>query len=216
MTFSKSARNSPTAADRQKVETITRYTTPKLQDFWESLNGYVASDWKNLKRELLKLFKSPSALMRHSEQKLRGFAQESARSRMRSVADVVYYYREFLVLSKPLLDSQWLTPSARDKIFWYGFHKRDRAEMHTSRLIAKHPHQPTNVYFDYLAVYEVATAILDGHDPDSGPIILRTNLAAQGAGAWSVPGNAGTTRTGRNTIHVGHKESAREEERLWN
>ena len=79
---------------------------------------------------------------------------------------MVHYYRQFIILSKPLLDSQRLTPGARNKFFWRGFHKSDRAEMHT-RLIAEHPRQPTDVYFGYLDVFEVARAILGSHDLDT-------------------------------------------------
>ena len=152
--------------NRQNVETVTRYTKSDLRDFWKSQDGYIASDWRDLKQELLKLYAGASALRRYSERKLQGFARDSARSCMRSEEDVVKYYRHFIVLCKPLLDSQRLTTGERNKIFWEGFHKRDRAEMHT-RLIAEHTRQPAGVSFDYLDVFEVAKAILGGHDTDS-------------------------------------------------
>jgi hypothetical protein len=152
--------------NNQKVEMVVRYTTPKLRDFWKSLDGFVALSWKTLKKDLRKIYADTSALRRHSEETLRSFARESARSRIRSEADVVRYYREFVRLSKPLLDSQRLTSGEQNKIFWHGFHKKDRAEMRT-RLIAEHPRQPKKVSFDYLDVFEVATAILDGDDSDS-------------------------------------------------
>jgi hypothetical protein len=68
-----------------------------------------------------------------------------------------YYYREFVHLCKPLIDSQAL---------WRGFHKRDRAEMNT-RLVAERPRQHPDVYFDYLDVFEVAKAILGNHESDT-------------------------------------------------
>ena len=45
-------------SNRQKVETVTRYTTSDLQEFWKSQDGYVASNyqWRDLKQELLKLY----------------------------------------------------------------------------------------------------------------------------------------------------------------
>ena len=82
---------------------------------------------------------------------------------MKSEADVLQYYRQFIVLSKPLVDSRWLTPGAHNKFFWRGFHKRDRSEM-SIRLIAEHPCQPVDVHFDYLDVFEVARAILGNPD----------------------------------------------------
>ena len=98
--------NSCGLTNHQKVETVTCYTTSDLREFWKSLDGYVALDWRDLKRELLELYAGTSALRRHSEQQLRGFVRASAKSRMRSEADVVYYYCQFIILSKPLLDSQ--------------------------------------------------------------------------------------------------------------
>ena len=82
---------------------------------------------------------------------------------MKSEADMLCYYRQFIVLSKPLMDSQWLTPGVHNRFFWQGFHKRDRSEM-SVRLIAKHPCQLADVYFDYLDVFEVARAILGNPD----------------------------------------------------
>ena len=42
-------------------------TTPDLRDFWKSLDDYVASGWRDLKCELVKLFEGPSVLRPHSE-----------------------------------------------------------------------------------------------------------------------------------------------------
>jgi hypothetical protein len=75
--------------------------------------------------------------------------------------DVLHYYHQFLVLSKPLSDSQRLTTSERNKVFWHGFHSRDHAEMY-ARLIAKHPDQLSGIYFDYLDIYKVARATFSG------------------------------------------------------
>jgi hypothetical protein len=149
--------------DRQKVETVTRYTTTVLRDFWKS---YAVSNWQDLKGELLRLYDNTLALRQHSEQRLRGFSQKSAKSRMRGREDVVHYYRQFMVLSKPLLDSQRLTTGTRNKIFWRGFHRKDRDELYT-KLVAKHPRQPADVPFDYLDVYEMARAILGHHALDT-------------------------------------------------
>ncbi|KAI0262828.1 hypothetical protein BGY98DRAFT_1104073 [Russula aff. rugulosa BPL654] len=60
-----------------------------------------------------------------------------------------------MLLSKPLLDSHRLTTEAHNKIFWRGFHKKDRAAM-TPRLIARHPDLDGDEYFDYQDVYRIA------------------------------------------------------------
>ena len=154
--------NSCGLTDQQKVEAVIRYIPFALRDLWKSLDGYQAQDWTDLKADLLGIYDGTSALSRHSEQKLLEFVRESSKSRMNDEGDVLQYYRHFLVLSKPLLDSHRLTTGERDKAFWRGFHSRDRAEMY-SRLIAKHPDQPAGVYFDYLDVYRVARATFSGN-----------------------------------------------------
>lgn len=81
---------------------------------------------------------------------------------MNDKEDVLQYYQHFLVLSKPLLDSQQLTIREHDKAFWCGFHSRDHTEMY-SRLIAKHPDQPAGIHFNYLDVYRMARATFSGN-----------------------------------------------------
>ncbi len=76
--------------------------------------------------------------------------------------DVLHYYQQFLVLSKPLLDSHQLTNGEWNKLFWCGFHSRDCTKMY-ARLIAKNPDQPASVYFEYLNVYRVARVTFSGN-----------------------------------------------------
>jgi hypothetical protein len=152
--------------EEQKVETLTRYAETSLREFWKSQEGYKALDWRSLKRALLKIYGGTAATKCHSKRKLKDFAKESAKFRMRDEDDIILYYRQFIVLSQPLLDTQRLTAGARDKIFWHGFHKKDHLELQT-RLTAKHTHQPLNEYFNYLDVYEVAMAILGTEESDS-------------------------------------------------
>ena len=149
-------------SERQKVETVVRYIPKVLKDFWRSQDGYLARDWTDLRLTLEGIYDDTSALSHHSEQKLMDFVKQSSKHRMNDEEDVLQYYRHFLVLSKPLLDSHRLTYSERDRAFWSGFHSRDRAEMYT-RLIAKHPDQPSWVHFDYMDVYRVARATFSGN-----------------------------------------------------
>ena len=142
-------------AEQQKVEAIIRYIPYSHRVLWKSLDGYVARDWTEFRANLEEIYDGPSVPSRHSEQRLLDFVRESSKSRMNDEADVLQYYRDFLALSKPLLDSQRLSIYERDKAFWLGFHPHDHSEMYT-RLIAKHPDQPSSAYFDYLDVYRVA------------------------------------------------------------
>jgi hypothetical protein len=131
--------------DREKVETIIRYIPLHLRDLWKSLDGYSAHDWTDFRLALEEIYDSPSTPSRHTEQKLLDFIRHSSRSRMSGEEDVLSYYRQFLALSKRLVDSQRLSTSKRNKVFWRGFHPRDRAEMY-ARLIAKHPDWPSGTH----------------------------------------------------------------------
>ena len=82
---------------------------------------------------------------------------------MSNEGDVLQYYCKFLVLSKPLLDTQQLTVGMCNKLFWQGFHAKDHSEMR-ARLLAKHPDQPSKVAFDYSDIYKVAKATFSGED----------------------------------------------------
>jgi hypothetical protein len=50
--------NSCGLTDRQKVETIIRYIHLTLRDLWKSIDGYIAHDWMNFRRELDDISKS--------------------------------------------------------------------------------------------------------------------------------------------------------------
>lgn len=149
--------NSCDLTDCQKVEVNIRYIPLSLRDFWKSLDGYSARNLTDFRLALEGIYERPSAPSRHSEQKLQDSIRHSSKLRMSDEEDVLHYYRQSLVLSKPLLDSQRLSTHQRNKASWRGFHSRDRAEMY-ARLIAMHPDQPSDVYFDYLDVYKVARA----------------------------------------------------------
>ncbi len=46
--------------NRQKVEMIMHYMMLDLREFWKSLDSYIASDWRDLKKELLRLYTGTS------------------------------------------------------------------------------------------------------------------------------------------------------------
>jgi hypothetical protein len=58
-------------------------------------------------------------------------------------------------LSKPLLDSQWLTEEDQHTAFWYGFHPDDCHTM-TGHLIVKYPYQPEGQAFNVQDIFKVA------------------------------------------------------------
>jgi hypothetical protein len=154
--------NSCSLTERQKVETVTHYITCSLRDFWKSLDSYRAYNWTDLRLTLEEIYDGPSVPSRHSEQKLRDFVRQSSKLCMNGEEDVLQYYRHFLALGKPLCNSKRLSTNECNKLFWLGFHPRDRTELY-ARLIAKHPDQPSSICFDYLDVYKAARAILSGN-----------------------------------------------------
>ena len=176
---------------QQKVETIIRYIPVKLRDLWKSLDGYVTQDWAALKRVLEHTYDGASARSRHSKQKLYDFARYSSKTQMNEEEDVLQYYRRFLIFSKPLVDARRLTEEECNKMFWLGFHPRDRSRMF-SRLIAKHPDQNSDEHFNYLDVYKVARATFSGNhlldleldDPWDDPPSSRRNHSDRAFERW--------------------------------
>jgi len=123
---------------QQKIETVIWYIPVTLRDLWKSLDGYAAHDWIDFRLALEDIYNGTSAHSRHSKQKLYNFTRYSSKTRMNEKEDVLQFYRQFLIFSKPLKDAWRLTNEECNKMFWLGFHPQDRAEMF-ARLIAKHP-----------------------------------------------------------------------------
>jgi len=80
---------------------------------------------------------------------------------MNGEEDVIAYYRKFMVLSKPLVDSVKLTGEDRNSLFWEGFHLDDQQHIEI-RLLAQHPNHSDDDPFEYLDVYETVWAVCGG------------------------------------------------------
>jgi hypothetical protein len=146
--------------EQEKCETLLRYIALSNRDLCRSLDEYSNSDWTGFRQELSRIYESSSTEGKYSQQKLSDFIKLASKSRKKEEEDVRQYYRKFLILSKPLLDSQELTKQERDSEFWYGFHPDDRDEL-TTHLFAKYPDQPKRRVFDFEDVYQVARAVLN-------------------------------------------------------
>ena len=118
---------------------------------------------------------------------------------MNKEEDVLQYYRQFLIFSKPLVDAWWLTEEECNKMFWLGFHPRDRLRMY-ARLIAKHPDQNSDEHFNYLDVYKVARATFSGNhlldleleDPWDDPESFRGSRSDRAFERWLAQENRDT------------------------
>ena len=90
----------------QKVETVIRYVDPSQRDLRKSLEGFINRDWDDLCRDLRDEYVDPTPQGRYSEQKLLDLTtgNKTTLVQMEDEWDVIKYYRNFNVLSKPLLD----------------------------------------------------------------------------------------------------------------
>jgi hypothetical protein len=148
--------------DREKVEKILRYIPASMRNLWKTREGFATGNWPIFRRALQRIYTSVSTKSEYTKQKLYEFVRYSARSRMLEEKDVLLYYRRFLMLSDPLLDSRRLTIDDRDTSFWRGFHPEDQKVLFP-RLIAKHPDQPADTAFEFTDVYDVACAAFTGN-----------------------------------------------------
>jgi predicted Fe-S protein YdhL (DUF1289 family) len=96
-------------SSQQKVETIIWYVAVPHCNFWMAAEGYATHDWDDFCQALRKTYMDISTWGRYTQDKLRDFVWESCKHRRREEEDILQYYRQFQVLSKPLLDANRLT-----------------------------------------------------------------------------------------------------------
>jgi hypothetical protein len=107
----------------------------------------------------------PASDSQYSKRKLFDFLEDSAHYLMEEENDVLRYYREFNLLSKPLFDSGRLTSQERDAAFMRGFHPDDCADL-LPRLLAKFPSVRGKRPFPYKDVFQTAREVFaDDEDP---------------------------------------------------
>jgi hypothetical protein len=102
---------------QQKCEIVLCYIALTHCDLWKSLDEFHLSDWMGFHQVLLHIYMSPSRQGRYSKQKLSEFIK-SSRSHMIEEEDILWYFQHFILLSKPLLNSQQLTKE--EKILPFG------------------------------------------------------------------------------------------------
>jgi hypothetical protein len=117
--------------EKQKCEMVLCYIAPSHRDLWRSLDEFHIYDWTRYCQALSQIYESTSAEGQYSQHKLLEFVKTASKIHKTEEEDVLQYYRHFILLSKPLLDSQWLTKEEQDAAFWYGFHLDDCNEMST-------------------------------------------------------------------------------------
>jgi len=93
----------------QRVQTIMRYVPVEIHDLWQLLDGYLEHNWAQFQEEICEIYEEGDLLSRYSKQKLADYTRQASHSQKKDKEDVGKYYQRFLILSKPLLQSQRLT-----------------------------------------------------------------------------------------------------------
>ncbi|KAI9452655.1 hypothetical protein BJY52DRAFT_1214495 [Lactarius psammicola] len=156
--------------DPQRVDAIIRYVDPSIRELCRSLNGFRPRNWSVFQQSLLDTFGRTTPRPQVMRQKLQCYIQDSSRSRIDCIDDVLQYYMDFLRYSAPLVHTGHLTEEDRDAAFWHGFHPEDR-EVLRPRLIGKNPLQPHGVPFHFEDVLSCARGAFayDGYFPFRSP-----------------------------------------------
>jgi len=149
--------------NRQKVETVIQYVDPSQRDLWKSLEGFSNRHWNDLCCDLHDEYIDPTLQGRYSKQKLIDLTNNTALVQMEDEGDVIKYYRNFNVLSKPLLDAGRITTGEWNAAFLLGFHPDDCKALR-EQLIVKKPDMPRGRAFDFKDVLDTARAIFSGDD----------------------------------------------------
>jgi hypothetical protein len=155
--------------ESQKVETITRYTTTDLKNYWRDLPGYSTLDWPRFCRSLRLAHPQLDFCDRFTKQRLFDYASKCSRTRIRDEEDVLIYYQNFARLSTALLNNLRLTNEDRDKAFFYGFHPEDR-QLLVPRILMSNPRINSRDAYPITAVLEAARLVFAG--PQQPPFPL--------------------------------------------
>ena len=141
--------------DDQKVTTLSGYASPRLREFWQTLNGYNTGDWTTYRASIQALYPNTSASTRFTKKALHDLVDSWARTPMRDDDEVLEYYRRFLEYSNPLHTARLLTNEDRNAEFFQGFHPEDR-EVLNDRLHAFRPNHPEDQAYELEDTFQVA------------------------------------------------------------
>ena len=141
--------------DPQRVDALPRYVDRSTCELCKVLNGYRSHDWLRFRQSLLNVF--GSIIPRHivMKKKLCNYVRDTSGRQMDCQEDVLQYYRQFVGLSAPLVNTGHLSEEDRDAAFFNGFNSNDR-KLFVPRLLAKHPFQPYDIPFHFEDIYDCA------------------------------------------------------------
>ncbi|KAH9956553.1 hypothetical protein BGW80DRAFT_1187177 [Lactifluus volemus] len=156
-------------SEEQKVETITRYTSPDFKDYWKDLAGYATLDWAWFCQSLRHAHPKRGPSERYTKQRLFDYASKCSLTRIRDEEDVLVYYQHFAQLAAALLSSQRLTAEDQDKAFFYGFHPDDR-QILAPRILSNNPQLNSCDTYPISEVLDAARRVFAG--PQQPPFPL--------------------------------------------
>jgi len=87
--------------DPQRVDVVVRYVDPSMHDFWRSLNGFRSRDWPLFRQSLVNVYSSTTPGPQDMRQKLCRYVQDSSKTRMDCVDDVLGCYGSSYAMVSP-------------------------------------------------------------------------------------------------------------------
>src|SRR6266478_10250317 len=120
-----------------------------------TLPGYQARDRLDFRTNLEELYPDVAASSRYTKQGLETFRALSAKCRVHDEAGILKYYRNFLTVATPLLESHRITIDDFNTAFFRGFHPSIQ-DVIAERFEKVHPHHPVHEPFPMQGVLNAA------------------------------------------------------------
>ncbi|KAJ6461844.1 hypothetical protein C8R47DRAFT_993378 [Mycena vitilis] len=142
----------------EKKQHATRFLTVDDQDVWETLDEFTdaTKTYEEFKRAVLNLYPGTDTDRKYSLGDLDALIGEYGRIGMHSKADFREFYRQFIVISKYLVDKQRLSEGERSRAFRRAIQPQSLWDRVDRRLQIKrpdvHPQDPYSVQDIYDAV----------------------------------------------------------------
>jgi hypothetical protein len=102
----KEAADACALTDQQKVELCLRYVNPSLRDRWKRLDGYATQVWADFRAALEAKYAGATSKTGNNQNKLRDLIRRSSKARKTSEEDIIKYYRQFDLLTEPLVSER--------------------------------------------------------------------------------------------------------------
>ncbi|KAJ3859448.1 hypothetical protein EV359DRAFT_68148 [Lentinula novae-zelandiae] len=91
--------------------------------------NYGEKDWNKMKTELFNAYPGSKKRHHYTVKGLMKLAEKNAKNRINEEGDLIEYYRQFRVMSRPLRDDKKVSVDESNRYFWYGLHKHNCKEI---------------------------------------------------------------------------------------